>query len=84
LSFPAYRRISTLICLPSRPGEPVMERVANIDPQELQAAQERDAGVPTLADYHSGYRSPRDGSRASDKSPATLMQISPADRSIGY
>lgn len=84
LSFPAYRRIATLICLPSRPGEPVMERVANIDPLELRAAQERDAGVRTLADYHRAYRSPRDGWRASNKSSASLMQISPADRSPGY
>jgi hypothetical protein len=29
--------------------------VADIDPLELQAAQERDAGLRTLADYHSGY-----------------------------
>jgi hypothetical protein len=55
LSFPAYRRIATLIFLRSRGGGPVVEEVANIDPLELQAAQERDAGLPTLADYHSGY-----------------------------
>jgi hypothetical protein len=55
LSFPAYRRIATLIFLRSRGGGPVVEEVANIDPLELQAAQERDAGLRTLADYHSGY-----------------------------
>ena len=55
LSFPAYRRIATLIFLRSRAGGPVVEEVANIDPLELQAAQERDAGVHTLADYHRGY-----------------------------
>ena len=32
-----------------------MEEVANIDPLELQAAQERDAGLRDLAEYHSGY-----------------------------
>jgi hypothetical protein len=55
LSFPAYRRIATLIFLRSRRGGPVVEEVANIDPLELQAAQERDAGLHSLADYHSGY-----------------------------
>ena len=53
LSFPAHRRIATLIVLRSRGGAPV--EVANIDPLELQAAQERDAALRTLADYHSGY-----------------------------
>jgi hypothetical protein len=55
LSFPAYRRLATLMVLRSRGGGPVVEEVANIDPLELQAAQERDAGRHTLADYHSGY-----------------------------
>jgi hypothetical protein len=42
LSFPAYRRVATMIFVPaeSRPTSSV-EMVA-IDPQELQAAQERD------------------------------------------
>jgi hypothetical protein len=56
LSFPAYRRIATLIFLRSQGSGPVVEEVASIDPLELQAAQERDAGRQTLADYHSGYR----------------------------
>ena len=43
LSFPAYRRIATLIWLRSRPGRALMEQVVNIDPLELEAAQERDA-----------------------------------------
>lgn len=44
LSFAAYRRIATLIFLPSRPGRAIGEQVVNIDPLELQAAQESDAG----------------------------------------
>jgi hypothetical protein len=55
LSFPAYRRVATLIFLRSRGGGPIVEEVANIDPLELQAAQERDAGLRTVADYHSSY-----------------------------
>jgi hypothetical protein len=42
LSFPAYQRIATLMVLRSRGGGPVAEEVANIDPLELQAAQERE------------------------------------------
>jgi hypothetical protein len=56
LSFPAYRRIATVIFLRSRDGGPVVEEIASVDPLELQAAQERDAGgLDTLAAYHSGY-----------------------------
>ena len=43
LSFPAWRRIATLIFLPSRPGGAFVEQVVNIDPLELEAAQTRDA-----------------------------------------
>ena len=51
LSFPAYRRVAPLIVLRSRG----VEEVVSIDPLELQAAQERDAGLRTVADYHSSY-----------------------------
>ena len=44
LSFPAYRRIATLIFLPSRRGV-FVERVVNIDLLELEAAQNRDASI---------------------------------------
>lgn len=43
LSFPAYRRVATLIWLRSQPGHPPAERMVDIDPLELEAAQERDA-----------------------------------------
>ena len=45
VSFPAYRRIETLIFLPARPGGAFVERVVNIDPLELEAAHKRDAGL---------------------------------------
>jgi hypothetical protein len=61
LSFPAYRRIATLIFLHPRRGGPIVEEVANIDPLELQAAQERDADHRTLAKYHSGYLDQNNG-----------------------
>jgi hypothetical protein len=40
LSFPVYRRVSTMIFVPGKSASSV-EMVA-IDPQDLQAAQERD------------------------------------------
>ena len=43
LSFPAWRRIATMIFLPSQPGGAFVEQVVNIDPLELEAAQARDA-----------------------------------------
>jgi hypothetical protein len=55
LSFPAYRRVATLIFLRSRGGGPIVEEVVDIDPLELQAAQERDARLRTVADYHRSY-----------------------------
>jgi hypothetical protein len=43
VSFPAWRRIATLIFLPSRPGGTFVEQMVSIDPLELEAAQEKDA-----------------------------------------
>jgi hypothetical protein len=42
VSFPAYRRLSTLIRLPGRPGTMELSRVVDIDPSELAAALARD------------------------------------------
>ena len=62
VSFPAYRRIASLIFLRSRGVGQVLE-IANINPLELQAAQARDAGLHTLAHYHTGYLDHNDGQR---------------------
>ena len=43
LSFIAWRRVASLMFLPSRPGGPVPGRIATIDPLELEAARARDA-----------------------------------------
>jgi hypothetical protein len=45
LSFSAYRRIATLLLLPSRPGSTILAQIATIDPLELKAALERDATI---------------------------------------
>ena len=42
LSFLAWRRTATLMFLPSRPGGAFVEQLVEIDPLELEAAQERD------------------------------------------
>jgi hypothetical protein len=42
VSFPAYRRTSTVIQLPAEPGRPGQTRSLSIDPTELAASLERD------------------------------------------
>jgi hypothetical protein len=42
ISFPAYRRILTLIDLHAKPGHPGLTRALTIDPNELDAALKRD------------------------------------------
>ncbi len=42
LSFPAYRRISTLLRLPTERGPSYLSRAVTIDPDALDAALERD------------------------------------------
>jgi len=43
ISFPAYRRTRTVVHLHARPGHPGLTRALTIDPNELDAALERDA-----------------------------------------
>lgn len=45
LSFPAWRRLYTTIRLPGRPGASVLEQIATIDPEALDAALARDAAA---------------------------------------
>jgi hypothetical protein len=47
LSFPVYRRVSTIIFVPAPSQASAIEMVA-VDPRELQAAQDRDVGTPPL------------------------------------
>jgi hypothetical protein len=42
LSFPAYRRLATMIFVPGQAHSSLMEMI-NIDPADLQAAQDKDA-----------------------------------------
>lgn len=43
VSFPAYRRVLTLIHLHEVPGDPRVTGIATIDPGELEAALEQDS-----------------------------------------
>jgi len=55
LSFPAYRRILTVIHLHARSGHPGLTRALTIDPNELDAALERDQApkdAPVGRDTH--------------------------------
>ena len=45
ISFPAYRRVLTLIHLPAKPGQPGVKRTWTIDPNELDAAVMRDRAL---------------------------------------
>jgi hypothetical protein len=45
LSFPVYRRISTLIFVPAQSQPASSVEMVTIDPIDLQAAQDRDAAA---------------------------------------
>jgi hypothetical protein len=45
LSFPAYRRVSTMIFVPAQSGHAFSVELVPIDPLDLQAAQDRDAAM---------------------------------------
>jgi hypothetical protein len=41
-AFPVYRRVATMIFVPAESGSASTVEMVTIDPQDLQAAQERD------------------------------------------
>jgi len=43
LSFPAYRRVATVIFVPAESGQASSVEMVTIDPRDLQQAQDRDA-----------------------------------------
>jgi len=48
ISFPAYRRILTLMHLHAEPGHPGIERLLTVDPKELDEALERDQALAEM------------------------------------
>ena len=45
LSFPVYRRVSTMIFVPAQSHRASSVEMVTIDPLDLQAAQDKDAGA---------------------------------------
>jgi hypothetical protein len=48
LSFPVYRRVSTMIFAPGQSPHRASVEMLNIDPRDLQAAQDRDNAMAPL------------------------------------
>jgi hypothetical protein len=46
LSFPVYRRVSTMIFVPAQSHGPSSVEMLTIDPDDLRAAQNQDAATP--------------------------------------
>jgi hypothetical protein len=46
LSFPVYRRVSTMIIVPAPPPRTSSVEMLTVDPRELQATLDRDAATP--------------------------------------
>ena len=52
ISFPAYRRVLTLIHLPATPSHPGVTRTLTIDHKELDQALQRDQALTEVPDGH--------------------------------
>ena len=52
LSFPVYRRVSTLIFLPPQVHKPSSIEMVNVDPADLAAAHTRDQAMLSAAPAH--------------------------------
>ena len=46
ISFPVYRRVSTMIFVPTQSHGPSSVEMVTIDPDDLRAAQNQDAATP--------------------------------------
>lgn len=49
LSFPVYRRVSTVIFAPGQSPQGALVEMLTIDPRDLQAAQDRDNAMVPLS-----------------------------------
>jgi hypothetical protein len=45
LSFPAYRRLSTVLLLPGPAGSSILSQAVTVDPSELEEAQRQDVSI---------------------------------------
>jgi hypothetical protein len=58
LSFPVYRRVSTLIFLPAQAHRPSSIEMVNIDPADLAAAHARDQAMSSATFSAAEQRAP--------------------------
>lgn len=71
LSFPVYRRISTMIFLPGQGREASSLEMVTIDPRDLEAAQDRDRATNQLPAGNAD-RSAKGPTRLSKRNPTRL------------
>jgi hypothetical protein len=70
LSFPVYRRVSTVIFAPGQPPHGSSGEMLTIDPRDFEAAQDRDHATPTPLPVRSEWaRSGNHAKRGSVEEP---------------
>jgi len=75
ISFPAYRRVFTVIHLQAKSGHPGLTRALTIDPNELDAALERDRAPGEIpADTDTGQMTPT-GTRESRREESDRQAV---------
>ena len=75
ISFPAYRRILTLIRLQAKSGGPGLMRALTIDPNELDAALKRDQALAEIPVCRDGSQKTLKGTRESHREEADRQAI---------
>jgi hypothetical protein len=75
ISFPAYRRISTLIHLHPKPGHPGLTQMLTIDPNELDAALKRDQALAEIPVGRDGSQKTLKGTREARREEADRQAI---------
>ena len=75
ISFPAYRRILTLIDLQAEPGRPGLTRTLIIDPNELDAALNRDQAPAEIPDCRDASQMTLKGTTGSRREEAACQAM---------
>ncbi|MDH3596752.1 MAG: hypothetical protein OEU09_11155 [Rhodospirillales bacterium] len=75
ISFPAYRRMLTLIHLHAKPGHPGLTQTLTIDPNELDAALKRDQALAEIPVGRNGSQKTLKGTRESRREEADRQAI---------
>lgn len=75
ISFPAFRRLSTLLHLSKVPGQPGVTQTLTVDPKDLDAALERDRALPNIPNDLRVSSSPPDPPIPSGRSSAAMPPL---------